>query len=254
LSGDLPPHSSPDTLDTLSVDLSESRGSLMSVSALDAQNLVTLSYVGGELLAFQTAALTAGYEYDLMTLYRGAYGTTVADHPAGSQFAFLDKAVGRFPYPSNLIGQTIYLKFASLNIVGGGAQDLSSVPAYTYTITGAGQATVGVVTGTFLNGRPTANLVMQRFVFANPVTFPAGLSGSRGTAGVAATANAIFTVQKNGAAVGMMTFAAAATSATFTMAAATIFDAGDVLTLVAPAAPDATLADLAWTFAGTTEA
>lgn len=254
LSGDLPPHSSPDTLDTLSIDLSESRGALMSVSALDAQTLVTLSYVGGELLAYQTAALTSGYQYNLTTLYRGAYGTAVADHPAGSQFALLDKAIGRFPYPGSLIGQTIYLKFVSFNIVGGGAQDLSSAPAYGYTITGAGQATVSVVTGTFLNGRPTANLIMQRYVFAGSVTFPTGLSGSQGTAGVAATANATFTVQKNGSAIGTMTFPAAATSATFAMATTTTFGAGDVLTLMAPASPDATLADLAWTFAGTTAA
>jgi hypothetical protein len=36
------------------------------------------------------------------------------------------------------------------------------------------------------------------------------------------------------------------------MAAATTFEAGDVLTLVAPAVPDSALADLAWTFMGTT--
>jgi hypothetical protein len=247
---DLPPHSSPDTVDTLSVDLTESRGTLVSVSAIDAQNLVTLSYAGGELLAFQTATLTATSKYNLTTLYRGAYGTTIADHPMGSQFARLDKSIGHFPYPANLIGQTIHLKFVSLNIVGGGIQDLASVPAYTYAITGAGQATVSVVTGTFVNGRPTASLVLQRYVFATTVTFPSGLGGSQGTAGTAASAITMFAVQKNGASVGSMVFAAAATTATFTMASATTFNAGDVLTLVAPATPDATLANLAWTFMG----
>lgn len=252
LTADLPPHSSPDTADTLAVDLTESRGSLMSVSAPDAQNLVTLSYVGGELLAYETAALAAGYQYNLTTLYRGAYGTAITDHPVGSQFALLDKSIGSFPYPSNLIGQTIYLKFVSLNIVGGGLQDLSAVPAYSHTITGAGQAAAEVVTGTFLNGKPTANLVLQRYVFASTVTFPAGLAVSQGTAAVAATASATFTIEKNGATVGAMVFAAAATNATFTMASATAFNAGDVLTLVAPATPDATLADLAWTLVGST--
>jgi len=247
---DLPPHASPDTVDTLSVDLAESRGSLMSVSATDAQNLATLSYVGGELLAYQTATLTGTSEYGLTTLYRGAYGTTIADHPSGAQFALLNGAIGHFPYPANLIGQTVYLKFVSLNIVGGGLQDLASVPAYTYTITGAGQATVTVVTGTFVNGKPSASLVLQRYVFATTVTFPAGLAGSQGTAGTAATAMATFAVQKNGANVGTMVFAAAAATATFTMASATTFNTGDVLTLVAPAVPDATLANLAWTFMG----
>jgi putative tail protein len=247
---DLPPHSSPDTVDTLAVDLTESEGSLVSVSAVDAQNLATLSYVGGELLAYQTATLTGTFGYDLTTLYRGAYGTTIADHPAGSQFALLNGAIGHFPYPANLVGQTIYLKFVSLNIVGGAVQDLASVPAYTYTITGAGQATVTVVTGTFVNGQPTASLVLQRYVFAAAVTFPAGFAGSQGTAETAATATATFEIQQNGTNIGTMVFAAGATTATFTMAAATTFNAGDVLTLVAPAVPDATLANLAWTFIG----
>ncbi len=247
---DLPPHASPDTVDILAVDLTESRGLLVSVSTIDAQNLATLSYVGGELLAYQTATLTGASQYNLTNLYRGAYGTTIADHPAGAQFALLNGAIGHFPYPANLIGQTIYLKFVSLNIVGGAIQELASVPAYSHTITGAGQATVSVVTGTFVNGKPTAGLVLQRYVFATAVTFPAGLAGSQGTAGTAATAMATFELQRNSANVGAMMFAAAATTATFTMASATTFNAGDVLTLVAPAAPDATLANLAWTFIG----
>jgi hypothetical protein len=247
---DLPPHSSPDTVNMLSVDLTESRGSLFSVSATDAQNLATLSYLGGELLSYQTATLTSASKYNLTTLYRGAYSTSIADHTSGTQFALLNGAIGHFPYPANLVGQTIYLKFVSLNIVGGGIQDLASVPAYTYTITGAGQAMTTVVTGTFVNGKPTASLVLQRYVFATAVVFPAGLTGSQGTAATAATAATSFQVEKNGVNVGAMAFAAAATTATFTMVSATTFSAGDVLTLVAPAVPDATLANLAWTFVG----
>ena len=59
LTADLPPHSSPDATNTLSVDLSESRGQLASVSTTDAANLATLCYADGELLACQTATLTA---------------------------------------------------------------------------------------------------------------------------------------------------------------------------------------------------
>jgi hypothetical protein len=83
------------------------------------------------------------------------------------------------------------------------------------------------------------------------VTFPAGLAGSQGTAGTAATAMATFEVEKNGVNVGTMVFAATAATATFAMTSAATFNAGDVLTLVAPAVPDATLANLAWTFLGT---
>jgi len=50
--------------------------------------------------------------------------------------------------------------------------------------------------------------------------------------------------------VGTMVFAAGATIATFTMSSATTYMAGDILTVVAPALPDTTLANLAWTFVG----
>ena len=93
--------------------------------------------------------------------------------------------------------------------------------------------------------------MIERFIFAAPATFPAGLAGSFGTAGTAATAAASFAIAKNGTAVGTMDFAAGATSATFTMATATSFAGGDVLTIIAPAAPDATLANLAWSLTGT---
>jgi hypothetical protein len=252
LTADLPPHSSPDATNTLSVDLTESQGQLASVSTTDAANLVTLCYVGGELLAYQTATLTAASKYALTTLYRGAYGSTISDHPPGTLFARLDGSIGRFPYQNSLIGQTIYLKFASMNIVGGGLQSLNSLAVYTYTVRGTGQGSSTIVSGSF-SGTPTADLVLQRYVFAAPATVPVGVSGSRGTASTAATATTTFNIQKNGANVGTMVFAPAAGAATFTMNSATLFNAGDVLTVVAPATPDATLANLAWTITGITQ-
>jgi len=69
LTADLPPHSSPDASNTLSINLTESQGQLVSVSAADAANLVTLCYVDGELLAYQTATLTAPGQYGLTNLY-----------------------------------------------------------------------------------------------------------------------------------------------------------------------------------------
>lgn len=240
----------PDTTDTCSVDVSESRGQLMAVSPTDAANLVTLCYMGGELFAYQNASLTSAYHYNLTTLYRGAYGTTAAIHPSGTQFARIDQSVGRFPYPNTLVGQTLYLKFLSFNIVGGALQNLAEVVSYTYTATGAGKASVSTTVSGSLTGVPTANEVMQRYVFAGTVAFPAGLVGSQGIAGIAATASTTYNIQKNGANVGSMMFAASATSATFAMPATTTFMAGDILTVVAPLTPDPTLANLAWTFIG----
>ena len=89
----------PDTTNTLAVDLTQSHGQLLSVSAADAANFATLCYVGGELLAFQTATLTTSDHYALTGLYRGAYGSAIGSHAAGAQFARLDHAIGRFPYP-----------------------------------------------------------------------------------------------------------------------------------------------------------
>jgi hypothetical protein len=223
---------------------------LLSVSAADAANFATLCYVGGELLAFQTATLTTTNHYALTGLYRGAYGSAIGSHAAGVQFARLDQAIGRFPYPSNLIGQTIHLKFPSANLVGGGAQSLATVPAYTYTVTGSGKASVTTTVSGSYAGSPTASLVIQRYVFADAVMFSAGLAGSQGTAGGAATATATYSIRKNGAIVGTMVFAPGATTATFTMGAATTYVAGDILTVVAPASPDPTLANLAWTLVG----
>jgi len=51
--------SNPDTTNTLYVDLSESQGTLETVSSGDAANGTTLCYVGGELLSFQTATLVS---------------------------------------------------------------------------------------------------------------------------------------------------------------------------------------------------
>jgi hypothetical protein len=100
-------------------------------------------------------------------------------------------------------------------------------------------------------GVPTASLVLVRYPFPRAVAFPSGLTSSRGVAGVAATAITDFDIQKNGVSVGTMRFAAAATIATFIMASATSFAAGDILTVVAPGTPDATLANLGFALAGT---
>ena len=205
---------------------------MFSVSATDAANLATLCYVGGEFLAFQTATLTTTYHYALTELYRGAYGSAIGSHAAGAKFARLDQAIGRFPYPSTLVGQTIHLKFPSANLVGGGAQSLASVPAYTYTVTGSGMASVATTVSGSYTGPATPNLASQ------------------GTAGGAATATATYSIRKNGTTVGTMVFAPGATTATFTMGSATTYVAGDILTVVAPSSPDATLANLAWTFVG----
>lgn len=102
-------------------------------------------------------------------------------------------------------------------------------------------------------GVPTASAKVLRVPVARAISFPANFSGSYGVASVAATGSTAFDVQKNGSSIGTITFAAAASTATFTTAggAAQSLAAGDVLAIIAPATPDATLADVGFVLAGT---
>ena len=143
------------------------------------------------------------------------------------------------------------MKLPGFNIFGQALQDLSGLTPTSYTLTGAGAVVAPAYVSGSSAGSPGASQVIERFIFATPANFPAGLTGSYGTAGTAATAAASFAIDKNGSTVGMMDFAASATSATFAMGTATSFAGGDVLTITAPVLPDATLANLAWTLTGT---
>jgi hypothetical protein len=100
---------------------------------------------------------------------------------------------------------------------------------------------------------PTASQVVLRFVAPTAITLPANLSTSFGKAGTAATASTTFNVQKNGSTIGTVVFASSGTVPTFTTSggAAQSLAAGDVLTLVAPASPDATLSLVGITIVGT---
>jgi hypothetical protein len=104
--------------------------------------------------------------------------------------------------------------------------------------------------GLTFTGKPAASVVMMRYPFPRAVTFPAGMTGSKGVAAVAATAQTDFDVKKNGSSVGTIRFAAAGTVATFIMASATSFDVGDILTVVAPGTADTTLADMGLAITG----
>lgn len=131
--------SSGQTLDqsnTLSVDLSESNGQLLSGSQLDATTMNTLCYCDGEYLAYQDSVLDGENEYALSFLVRGIYDTAIGSHAAGSQFARLDSSIFQYAYSAPLIGSTVLVKFVSFNIWGGGAQQLSDVEPFTYAVQG----------------------------------------------------------------------------------------------------------------------
>ena len=133
-----------DIVDTLAVDLTRSGGTLSGTSAASAQAGATLSLIGGELLAYQNAALVGTNAYQLTGLQRGIAGTDSASHTSGVPFARLDAAVVKHDLPSNWIGVPLYFKFQSFNVFGAGLQDLASCAVYTYAPTGA--SSLGPVT------------------------------------------------------------------------------------------------------------
>lgn len=144
LTAAFPAHASPDTVDTLAVDLSQSEGQLLSGTASDAQNLVTLCWVDGELIAYQTATLTGAYRYTLgTTIVRGAYGTPITAHAAAASFARINGSLFQYAFPGNLIPQTFCLKLPAFNIFGQALQDLADVSSVAYTTTGAGSNPLG---------------------------------------------------------------------------------------------------------------
>lgn len=99
-------------------------------------------------------------------------------------------------------------------------------------------------------GKPVASQILLRVPIARTVTFASGWTSSQAVARVAATASTVVDIRRNGASIGSITWSAAATVATFSGAGAT-FSAGDILSLHAPATPDATLEDVGVTLVGT---
>ena len=105
----------------------------------------------------------------------------------------------------------------------------------------------------FWPGVTTASVKVTRVPVARAITFAAAFAGSYVKAAVAATASTAFDVQLNGASIGTITFAAAGTVATLATAGGATFTtaAGDLLAIIAPDTPDATLADIGFVLTGT---
>lgn len=89
------------------------------------------------------------------------------------------------------------------------------------------------------------------YPFNRAASFAATLPSSHAGAQVAATAATTFTLYKGATSVGTIDFAIGATTATFTFTTTTAFAPGDLLTVQAPATPDATLAGLYFNLACT---
>ena len=98
-------------------------------------------------------------------------------------------------------------------------------------------------------GQPAAGEVLVRVPVTRRTRLKTDLAGSQGVAGTAATAQADVDIQRNGTSIATMRFAAGADIATFIAASETLLETGDVLSVVAPPTPDATLAGVGFTLA-----
>ncbi len=130
----LPAHADPDSTGTLGIDISTSGGRIETASQEDVDAGETLIYVGGELMAYRDAALTAPSEYDLTYLRRGLYGSTIEDHVTGEPFLRLDDAVFRYGYGELGVGSEIYVKLPSFNEFGLATESLADVTAHTLSL------------------------------------------------------------------------------------------------------------------------
>lgn len=131
LSAALANHADPDSVNTLSVDLSDSLGELEAATSAEMDAGATLALVGDELVSYQNATLTAAHEYDLEPLRRALYATAAASHAIGDRFVRLDDAVFHFSYKSLNVGNTIHVKLPSFNLYGRALEDISTCTEYT---------------------------------------------------------------------------------------------------------------------------
>ena len=100
-------------------------------------------------------------------------------------------------------------------------------------------------------GAPAASARVFHHLAGLDFNLPSSLTGSAALAKTAATAETDFDIQIGGVSAGTMRWAATGTVASFISASGASVAAGDEIEILAPATPDATLADLTWTIKGT---
>lgn len=106
--------------------------------------------------------------------------------------------------------------------------------------------------GFFYPGRPGIGIEdggsIAGHVFVHDVKAPAGLTGSRATLKIAASAALSFPIKYDGSVVGSVDFASGAIVGTFTFAGIVSIASGKVLTLIKPTAVDVDARELSVTF------
>ena len=153
-----------DTVNYLVVDLAENCSPLDAGSDSDADNNVTMCFIGGanaeEIISYSVCVVTGDNQYSLGDpslggyIRRGQMGTSINSFAAGSLFMRLDDAVFQYQYDPTWAGQTLYFKFQSFNQFNNNAQPLPSLTATAFTVPGLNPGTIDASSGIVLNGTP----------------------------------------------------------------------------------------------------
>ncbi|AGH31476.1 hypothetical protein LOKG_00040 [Loktanella phage pCB2051-A] len=101
----------------------------------------------------------------------------------------------------------------------------------------------------FFAGKFAADEVVQQHIVSRAFSLPGTLAGSQVAAATPASATYVLNLRKNGASFANITFNTGGGIA-ITSASGATFAIGDVLSIVAPTTPDATLADVSLTLKG----
>ena len=133
----------PDTTNTLAVNVLSGQA-MGSATTAEWNNYASLTLVDSEYIAYQTATLTSANRYNLTTLHRGLYGSSIANHADSAPFVRVDSAMFKMPITPDKIGQTIYVKLPAYNQFGSQLQQLSACTPTSFTI---GISQVPVLTG-----------------------------------------------------------------------------------------------------------
>lgn len=182
----------PDTTSSLVVNMAENSAPLEAGTSTDADQNSTLAFVDGEVIAYSACAVTGQEQYTMNTYIRRAQmGTTASAHSAGGLFLRLDDAIFKYTYDPAWAGQTIYLKFQSVNTFGNKPQDLSTLTAVSFTVPGKNPGTIDASSGIVLN--TPANTVGAGPLGWTPIYGPTtyGASINFGTYGYAGMASSV---------------------------------------------------------------
>lgn len=234
------------------------RASEMIIPPQELDTAITLNRPGivscDGVLSYDESTGTLSWDTQIRLYFVNENGATVLNTIAASSISL---SAGQFAYVSRnpVTGSAVTIQAATLN-PGSGSNFMTGLilvlahrNPVTSKLTLINWSPTTAIVGTeifdihaYYPSTPGAGVLLLRVPIARTITFPANFAGSYGIASVAATATTDFDIQKNGSSIGTMSYAAAASVATFSSSAST-FAAGDILSIVAPGTPDTTLSD-----------